>query len=229
MIAARARVLPILMLCLPTTWAESALAQVTGYAEITAPQTGGVVSQIVTLTGTADHPWFQAYDLAFAYQDNPTGTWFPIGEPVQTPVADGRLGIWDTTTIADGIYALRLRVWLQDGTVLTALVEDVRVRNYLPVETPTPAATALPTPIPVTPSPSPTSWPTPTATPEPAGLAQARAALNGGALAAVVGLGGLGLYSWVRSRLRSRWGMIRNAWMHRADRRRSGRMRGGHR
>src|SRR5215471_1106826 len=39
----------------------------------------------------------------------------PVTLPSHTPVADGVLGIWDTTTIADGVYELRLTVSVSVG------------------------------------------------------------------------------------------------------------------
>jgi hypothetical protein len=209
----RFAVLPALLLILAQA-PTSARAQVTGYAEISLPVAGSAVSGVVTLRGTADHPWFQSYDLAFAYSPNPTETWFPVGDPVRTPVRDDRLGIWDTTGITDGNYTLRLRVWLTDGTLLVGLVEDVRVRNYHPAETPTPAPTSYPSPTPLTPTPTETPWPVTTSTAAPTGMSQARGALAAGVLTSVGGLGLLGVYSLARGPLRSQWAALRTRLMH---------------
>jgi hypothetical protein len=129
----------------------SAMLQVPGFAELTSPQPGQVVSGLVTLSGTADHPAFNRYELSFAYDEDPTDTWFSIGEPVDTRVIDGRLALWDTSTITDGDYSLRLRVWLQDGRSLEAVVPGIRVRNYssdpvIPTAVPPEADRPLPTP-----------------------------------------------------------------------------------
>ncbi len=191
-----------------------AQAQIAGYAEILLPVAGSAVSGVVTLRGTADHPWFQSYDLAFAYSLNPTETWFPLGEAVLTPVRDDRLGIWDTTGISDGNYTLRLRVWLTDATVLVGLVENVRVRNYHPAETPTPAPTSFPSPTPLTPTPTETPWPIAVATPAPTGMAQARGALASGVLGSVAGLGLLGVYTLARGPFRNQVAALRTRMMH---------------
>jgi hypothetical protein len=129
----------------------SAMLQVPGFAELTSPQPGQVVNGLVTLSGTADHPAFNRYELSFAYDEDTTDTWFSIGEPVDTRVIDGRLALWDTSTITDGDYSLRLRVWLQDGRSLEAVVPGVRVRNYsfdpvVPTAVPPEADRPLPTP-----------------------------------------------------------------------------------
>jgi hypothetical protein len=129
----------------------SAALQVPGFAELTSPQPGQVVSGLVTLSGTADHPAFNRYELSFGYDQDPTDTWFSIGEPVDTRVIDGRLALWDTSSITDGDYSIRLRVWLQDGNSLEAVVPGVRVRNYssdpvIPTAIPPEADRPLPTP-----------------------------------------------------------------------------------
>jgi len=132
----------------------SAALQVPGFAELTSPQPGQVVSGLVTLSGTADHPAFNRYELSFAYVEDTTDTWFSIGEPVDTRVIDGRLALWDTSAITDGDYSLRLRVWLQDGRSLEAVVPGIRVRNYSSdpvIPTAVPPETGRPLPIPTLP------------------------------------------------------------------------------
>ncbi len=197
----------------------SANAQAPGFVEITQPAPGDAVSGLLTIYGTADHPAFAAYDLAFAYADNPTDTWFPLGEPVHVPVVDGRLGLWDTTQIADGDYLLRLRLWLQDGTALQDIVTGIRVRNQSPAETPTPipAATLAPLPTPTPTSPAP---PQPSTVSTSAHRGRAVGALATGVLAALLGMALLALYVLTRSALRPRWAELRMRYFHWQDRRR---------
>ncbi len=202
----------------------SAGAQAPGFVQITQPSPGEAVSGLVTIYGTADHPAFVAYDLAFAYADNPTDTWFPLGEPVNLPVIDGRLGLWDTSQIADGDYMLRLRLWLKDGTALEDIVTGIRVRNQAPAETstPIPAATLAPPPTPTPTSPLP---PPPSAPGGPSHTSRAVGALATGVLAALLGLGLLALYTLTRSALRPRWADLRTRYFHWQDRRRRTRRR----
>ncbi len=137
----------------------SPLRQVPGFAEITEPVQGQSVTGIVTISGTASHPAFESFDLAFSFDPDPTDTWFPIGEALDTPVVDGRLAIWDTTEITDGVYSLRLRVNVEGSPPFENVIGGVRVRNYTPTETPPPAAVgALPTAA---------ATPAPTLQPEP--------------------------------------------------------------
>ncbi len=55
------------------------------------------------------------------------------------PLPEGEmLAEWDTTTITDGSYVLRLVIRRENGDPLERLVEGVRVRNTSPIETDTP-------------------------------------------------------------------------------------------
>jgi hypothetical protein len=106
---------------------STARAQVPGFAEIRRPAEGDRLPGLVTILGTADHPAFTAYELEFAFDPNPTGTWFPITERVHTSVQDARLAVWDTSEIAAGTYQLRLRVFTEAGEPLTAIVGGLAI------------------------------------------------------------------------------------------------------
>ncbi len=136
---------------------------------ITAPLPGQAVQGVLTVTGTSQVDDFQSAELSFAYEKDPTGTWFVIQQS-GTPVLSGTLGTWDTSAITDGTYRLRLRVRLSDGRLVDTVVDGLRVRNYTPVETSTPDAALEPT-LPPLPASTPTEPPTPTALPpNPAGV-----------------------------------------------------------
>ena len=85
---------------------------------------------------------FVSLELSFSYFNNPTGVWFLIYQGNQ-PVMGSALAQWDTSTITDGEYTLRLVVYFKDGSQQTASVPGLRVRNYTPIETDTPSAGAL--------------------------------------------------------------------------------------
>jgi hypothetical protein len=108
---------------------------------IVSPRPGDALQGVLTIQGSSTLPGFRSSEVDFAYSGDPTGTWFLIAASDQ-PVDQGTLATWDTTTITDGNYSLRLRVSLADGSSQDALVMDLRVRNYTAVETPTPAPTA---------------------------------------------------------------------------------------
>ena len=151
--------LALVMLALPRP-ASAPPRQAPGYAEITAPEPGSSIHGIVTVRGSANHPSFASYDLAFSYSEDATGTWFAIGPSVTSPVVDGALGLWDTSQISPGRYVLRLRVLLLTGAVLEAQVRDLRLglppaASSAAPATPTPAlgpATATPPPLVVSPA-----------------------------------------------------------------------------
>ena len=144
---------------------------------ITAPTEGQILQGQVSITGTTDIVNFASAELDFAYASDSTGTWFFI-QTLAQPVANSALAVWDTTSIGDGDYILRLRVTSQDGSSQDATVK-VKVQNQAPLPTSTSPITQVVTftpafvPQPSTPvivvlSPTPTSLPifsTPTALP----------------------------------------------------------------
>jgi len=139
------------------------LAQVgqPGAPGINDPLPGDVLQGVVNIVGTTDITGFSSAEIAFSYNDDTTSTWFLIAT-TNGPSTDQLLTTWDTSSITDGTYTLRLRVILTDSEHLDILDPGLRVRNYTPIETPTPAptapqATALPT---ITPTETP--FPTPT-------------------------------------------------------------------
>ena len=110
----------------------------TSYASIGSPVDGQAVQGSMAIRGSTGMEGFLSYEVDFSYDDDPTNTWFLIQES-STPVQEGILAVWDTTTITDGQYALRLLILLTDGTQTEVLVNELRVRNYSPVETDTPS------------------------------------------------------------------------------------------
>ena len=147
---------------------------------ITSPAPNELLRSQVTITGKVDLPSFVSAQLAFGYASNPTDTWFTI-QTFSPPMVDPNLAVWDTTSITDGDYVLRLRVTLEDGTFQEATV-PVQVGNDV-LLTPTlePTATSqedtvfVPTPFLLAASPTPTESPRPTPTalpPNPASLGQ---------------------------------------------------------
>jgi hypothetical protein len=147
----------------------------------------------------------------FGYAEDATGTWFPIGESVDTPVIDGRLALWDTLGLTDGDYSLMLRVWLQDGRALEAVVSGVRVRNYTTVPTAAPAAEPL--------LPTATAFETPLPAPRTdsaaAPPAQPVSPFWAGAVGGLLLLSGLAAYSLVAPRVRAHLGHLRMRQLHR--------------
>jgi hypothetical protein len=112
------------------------------------PRNGEMLQGVVDIRGSSDVAGFISMEVDFAYAGDSTGTWFQITTS-EKPVNLDTVATWDTTTITDGDYILRLRVFLQDGSFLDKQVPGLRVRNYTPVETPTIALEPLQdTPLP---------------------------------------------------------------------------------
>lgn len=146
-------------------------------AVITSPRDRAVVRDKVSIKGTATHPEFWKYEVAYGPEPNPGDQWILIGAVHETQVVDNVLETWDTTLLPDGNYSLRLRVVRRDGNYDEYFVREIAVANTLPTDTPTPEVTPTPTntptPLPPTPTiiitlpvlPSPTPQPLPTIAP----------------------------------------------------------------
>jgi len=138
---------------------------------INSPAVDEVLRGQVTITGTMAFPDFASAQLDFGYASNPTDTWFTI-QAFSQPVVDSALATWDTTSITDGDYVLRLRVTFEDGTLQEVTV-PIKIGNDA-VPTPTLTATStpepesvtvlIPTPFLLAASPTPTDVPRPTPT-----------------------------------------------------------------
>ncbi len=173
-------------------------------ASITSPAAGDAVQGVVAVIGNTDIDGFRSFELSFALAGQEAQTWFVIARG-NRPVDNDVLGEWDTTTLTDGTYSLRLIVERADAEPEIVLVESIRIRNYTPVETNTPAPTAT---IDPGEPPTPTVTPLP---PTPTALASNPAELSPdaidsfakfGAIGAVALLGILGLYTASRNRRR---------------------------
>jgi PKD repeat protein len=108
---------------------------------ILSPTNGNIIAGNVQVLGSASHPQFLQYRLEYGPDPNPSNLWFPLTGAVQAPVINGTLGFWNTTTAAtpDGVYQLRLRVFLRDGRQEVTTVNNIRVQNR--VATPVPTST----------------------------------------------------------------------------------------
>ena len=140
---------------------------------------------------------------------NGSGSFQRLVQQSSQPVNNGSLATWDTTTIADDTYRLRVVVTLQDGSTLETEVPGLRVRNYTAVETGTPSPTRSATQggpdltgnITQTALPTPTDLPANPAQVSPANLAAS--AVQGGLFTAIIFMC-IGGYLLVRSVTRRR-------------------------
>ena len=98
-----------------------------GQIMITAPEPGGdPLSGTVEITGTANTPNFGF----FKYEVTPRGSqnWATISAE-REPVVNGVLGQWNTTSLSNGDYFLRLVITDNVGVSLEPCVIAVRVAN----------------------------------------------------------------------------------------------------
>lgn len=123
---------------------------------ITSPQPNATVRGLVIIRGSATVPNFQFFKVEYGRGASPTD-WHIIGSTRPTPVIDGILAQWDTTTLPDGVYTLRLQAVKNDGNYDEYFVRQLVVANKRATETPTPTSQPEPTR-----GPSPTPGPTAT-------------------------------------------------------------------
>jgi hypothetical protein len=133
--------------------------------EITSPSAGQALKGAVLINGHTAVKGFQSAEVSYSYVKK-SNSWFLISQSREA-VDDGKLAVWDTSTITDGDYFIRLQVMLSDGSVLEKQIQ-VRVRNYSPVETETPVPTVGAMEAKPTPTLTPTLYHQPTPTPMPA-------------------------------------------------------------
>lgn len=127
-------------------------------AVITSPQPFSTLRGVISINGTATHPEFQRYQLYFKSESVPDDWHFMFEQTNQ--VTNGLLGTWDTRSVPDGTYALRLRTVRQDGNYDETVANGLLVANSRLADTPTPTPTEATTSEPqatATPAATPTS------------------------------------------------------------------------
>ena len=105
-------------------------------AAITAPTDGQAITGLVTVIGSANHPEFNRYELAYGPEPNPSDAWQTFAT-VKQPVSNGPLGTWNTGVVPPGMYSLRLRVVRKDSNYTEAFVRGLQVGQASSAGTPT--------------------------------------------------------------------------------------------
>jgi hypothetical protein len=168
---------------------------------ITSPVPGDVLRGQFNIIGSTDIPGFVSAQLDFSYASSEAGTWFPL-QTLSQPVFDSPLYTWDTTTISDGEYILRLRVSIADGSVqemtvpITVQNDAVPTPTLAPTSTPESVTVEIPTPFLLAASPTPTNVPRPT----PTSLSENPVSLDSNKILLSLGRGALvilGLFAFV--------------------------------
>jgi len=121
---------------------------------ITAPILVSELHGQIAVQGSANVPNMLNYFLEIRPLNNDASLpgddipWIPVTLPTSTPVQNGLLALWDTTTVPDGLYELRLTVTANNALSVSYVVTPLRIDNA-----------DFPTPTPVAPPPSPTPQP----------------------------------------------------------------------
>ena len=134
----------VMLLLAALAFASPVGAQALATATIDSPGIEEVLKGVVSIRGTADAAAFSYAEVAFTYASELPETWFRISE-IQQPIRDFELASWDTTSVTDGEYKLRLQVVTTEGAHQESIV-PVQVRNYTtaPAVMPTPSPTRAP-------------------------------------------------------------------------------------
>ncbi len=83
-------------------------------ARILAPETNSGGAGSITFVGNTGGYKFQSWQLSYGESTVPT-EFIPFTEPATTQKINETLVVWDTTTVSEGIYTVRLTVTATDG------------------------------------------------------------------------------------------------------------------
>ncbi len=152
---------------------ESVLAQGTIAPSIfiQSPREGQALQGIEIIDGRIRGEGFLQGKVSFSTSGVDEPTWFFISDILPEGEAGSQISFqieWDTTSITDGNYNLRIVAEYQDQAAIYALVPNLRIRNYSAVETSTPIPSDSEGTIDseLSPTPEPTLQNTPTLLPE---------------------------------------------------------------
>lgn len=144
------------------------------HVDIFEPQEGQIVSGEVPVFGVVDIPAFAEFRVEYGEGPDPIG-WGQVAGPFYQPVPGGMLTIWDTRSLKNMDYTLRVvardahgnayesrrHVMVNNEATPTPTITPSPTATITPEATPTPIVTPALTPLP--PMPSPTvviTWPT---------------------------------------------------------------------
>ncbi|HVU13165.1 MAG TPA: transglycosylase domain-containing protein [Phototrophicaceae bacterium] len=139
---------------------ECSTSTILPQVKLATPTNGQQLTGAVQFTGIVSGPNFDHYQLELAPASAPTN--FQVIAGPFTNQANGALGTWDTTTVPNGAYQLRLSAFSSSGGYRYDTIQ-IGVNNVIPtVPPPTVAPPVVPTAIGATPIPAQDLNPTPT-------------------------------------------------------------------
>lgn len=117
--------------------------------EITSPVANARLRGTIEIRGSAYlGENFQFYKVEYQPLGAPPDKWI-VFSSATVQVRDGLLGTWDTTTVSDGTYNLKLTVVKKDGNYEETPPRQVVVANAEPTPTPSPTITPTEVPAPI--------------------------------------------------------------------------------
>ncbi|HCS40337.1 MAG TPA: hypothetical protein DIW44_12235 [Anaerolineaceae bacterium] len=131
----------LLRLLLPVLIVFPSVNQITPGLYVLNPSAGQIVAGTVEVKGSVPDDDFNYAEVSYAFSDETTSNWFLISRLDQT-VHDETLALWDTTTITDGTYWLKVSVYRKNGSIIELIVEDIRVGNYTHYDVPSATVTS---------------------------------------------------------------------------------------
>jgi hypothetical protein len=151
---------------------------------IDSPQPGEQLHGQVIISGNTAINAFARTEIYFGYSGE--NDWFLISTSDQ-PVRNGPIATWDTTSITDGNYQIKVKVFLVDGSYAEVIIPDLTVSNQSreptqTLENPTPVLDLLSGNVILT-----RTIPTITATPLPENPASVRESALGWTIAGAAG------------------------------------------
>ena len=173
-------------------------------AHISYPPPVFAVRDLVDIRGTVTLPTMRNFFLEVrplvldAMEDETEDRqWFPATVPRNVAVDDDVLGSWNSVTVPDGLYELRLKVYTEEDAPLYFRVSPIRVMNDMPAMAaeapqavaPQPSDEQPPDEPAVEPEPQPEPQPEPTEDPRPRVVATVNSNVRAGdsTLYAVIG------------------------------------------
>lgn len=97
------------------------------------PTNGQQLTGSIQFTGIATGPNFARWQIELAPASSPEN--FQVIVPATSSQANGNLAVWDSTTVANGAYKLRLAAFASDGGYRYHTI-DVGINNVIPTQPP---------------------------------------------------------------------------------------------
>ncbi len=141
----------LLVLALLGATPRHVLQQVCDNVALTAPGESATVRGNVEIQGSASIAEFLFYKVEYSTSANPE-RWNAVSTTYREPVVNGRLDVWNTATVRDGVYNLKLTVVdRRSQEVCRVTVRQIQVANRT-TPTSTASPTGSPTPLPTLPA-----------------------------------------------------------------------------